>query len=407
MNLKPRLLMLKIVLYLFLFICVFDPADKVLGIKVHTFIIMWILFGIYVLVNKIYLRLPKKMILFFCLFYIVPLISIVLYYFVGDNYIKFDGLQYFKTYMFVSIVIIVFVTEIKLIEPAVIFISSISIITILISILYLIYPEYIQGFSIFFGKKYGVFEMGNKLHATFMPDLPTIYFHTAELIILPVGYFSVMSLRTNGRKRVFNIIMLLINMYGLYASDTRNNILASILIPMTVIFWYSKRKIIIAFLFSIFTMFIFILNLETFKEYFDLENPSTSYKIGFARDYIDLFSDESVILFGQGLGSYFYTTNRGYVSITELSYFEFLRRFGILLGTLSIVLFLVPLIKLFSMKHFEYHYVYIVHLFLMIITFFNPLLLTSSGMLIFSIILVQSFRQILVFRKWSFQAVID
>ncbi|MEW5894429.1 MAG: hypothetical protein AB1650_01540, partial [Candidatus Omnitrophota bacterium] len=299
---------------------------------------------------------------------------------------------YLKSYLFLTLAVILRSMKIDLTKPLVNALTIIAVLTVLIAI--------IGAFStsLFWrihevGFRYDIFCLGGaRLYGgNIFPRIAAVYFYTSEMMVLPLGYFTVKTFFSNEGKKLQYGLLLMITIFAMFISTTRNNILAAILLPFMVAFWYSKRKkiifglLIVLFLYSIFNLDLII------STFFDSSSPSNAWKMQFVKDYANLLNDDRVFLFGQGMGSFFKTKNRGYVSVTELTYFEFIRQFGVLLFIPMLVLLFYPLTKLFSRRYERSHYLFIAYLFILGMTFFNPLLMSSSGMLLLSVVLFKTF----------------
>jgi hypothetical protein len=383
--------LLRTVLILLLIVCVYDPEDKILGIKVYLFVMGWLLFSLMVLCSK-NTYVSKKMLIYLSLFILIPLISIFYYFFTGDYYKNYDGYAYFKAYLFVTIAIILYATRIDLLRPLIAILTSVSLFSITILAFDYFNISSVVNFFVEMGPKYGVLSIGYRQYGTpIIPSLKGVYFYVSDVLVFPIGYFTMKIFFSKGIIRIRYGLLLVINMIAMFFSATRNNILATIMIPILIIFWYSKSKvwpsIIIVLLIG-----LSLINIEGIEDsMFRKDNVSNITKLSFFNDYLNLFSDEEVLLFGQGLGSYFKSTKRGYVSLTELTYFEFIRRFGLILAIPSFALLLYPLIKLRSKKNRSEHYLYLIYLFYLVMSFFNPFLMSSNGMMILVIVLYKTF----------------
>lgn len=381
--------MLKFVLISLVIACVYDPADKLLGLKVPLFSLAWLLFGLMALQKK--MTVSKGLMGYVFLFLLIPLISITSYLIMGDYFSQFDGYIYFKSYLFLTLAIVLYATGIDLIKPTVVVLTSVALLTILMAIVASVDSSLLIAMNEF-GQRYGIFDMGGRMYGEeIFPNFFGTYFHTSELMILPVGYFTAKTFFSRGASKMFYGVLLIITIFAMLISTTRNNILASLLVPLCIVFWYSKRKILVLSIVLALAVLCVINRDAIVNSMFDPNSPSNLWKISFLRDYLNLFVDDKVLLFGQGLGSYFRTTLRGYVSVTELTYFEFIRRFGLVLSIPTFLLFLYPLTRLKFKKYRSSHYLFIVYLFYLAMAFFNPFLMSSNGMLLLSIVLFKTF----------------
>ena len=367
------------------------------------FVLGWILFIFDIITNRKNVYVSVNMTIYLLLFILIPLVSIVYYSFIGSDFIHYDGYQYFKAYLFITVLPILYISKIDLIKPTVAIISVLSILSIIIMIISYFNTSLISIFNEV-GQRYGMFSMGNRIWGrSVLPNLPAMYSHTSQLIVFPVGYFTMKILLSRGGIKTIYGLLLVINMIAMFFSATRNNIMACILVPIFIAYWYSKRKIVILCVIILLSV-LYMENLEVIKNnLLSADSPSNITKLSFAEDYLKLFANEKVLLFGQGLGSYFNVTERGYVSLTELTYFEFIRRFGLILSLASFALFLYPLSKLRRKQCRSIHYLLIVYLFLLMMAFFNPLLMSSSGILLLSLVLYKVFSLTSIQNKLSHQ----
>lgn len=395
--------LLRIELILLIAVCIFDPGDKLLGSKVPLFGLGWILFIFDIMANRKSVYVPLNMIMYLLLFILIPLVSIAYYFFTGSDFVNYDGYRYFKAYLFITVVPILYISKIDLIKPTIAIISSVSILSVIIMII----CYFNASLAIIFdevGRRYGMFFVGGRIWGRpFLPDVEGVYFYTSELIVFPIGYFTMKTFVSRGATKTIYGLLLVINIVVMYLNGTRNSIMASILVPIFIVYWYSKRKILVLCVIILISVF-FMENLIVIKDSaLSTDSQSNIEKFSFAEDYLSLFADVNVLLFGQGLGSYFHTTTRGYVSLTELTYFEFIRRFGLILSLVSFALLLYPLSKLRLKKYDSIHYLLIAYLFLLIMAFFNPLLMSSSGMLLLSLVLYKVFSFTSIQNKVSHQ----
>jgi hypothetical protein len=381
---------LNIVLISLIFVCVFDPAGKLLGLKEVLFVLSWILFLFSVIATGKIAYIPLGMTLYLALFiFLIPLTSLAYYVLTNDDLLHFDGYMYFKSYLFLTVVFILYVSKIDLIKQTVAILSLLSFTTLLILILSAVYPSLAPLLLDAVGAPYGIFVTGSRGFDEL--PFPQVFFHTSRLIVFPLAFFTVLVLQSIGFRRMLYGFLLSINMAAMFAGATRANMIVCILTPLIVAFWYSKKRLILSLVAVILFSAIYFSHLESIQGMLDPDETSNAYKLSFFRDYLSLFEDPHVFLFGQGLGSYFDTSMRGYVSLTELTYFEFIRRFGILLSTIVFIMLLYPLSKLFMRKYHSAHYIFISYLIYLIMCYSNPLLMSSTGMLVLSIVLYYTF----------------
>jgi len=110
------------------------------------------------------------------------------------------------------------------------------------------------------------------------------------------------------------------------------------------------------------------------------------------KDYRKLFEDPTTLLLGQGLGSYYYWSGFGEaISNTELTFLEIFRNYGLILGTLLLMLILYPL-KYIKLKSDDIHTCILIgYGTYLLMCSSNPLLFSSSGMIILSAVISSLF----------------
>lgn len=186
----------------------------------------------------------------------------------------------------------------------------------------------------------------------------------------------------------------IINCVAMFVAGTRNNMFVAILLPAFIYLVYSKHKFLIGV--CILTIFFFIITIY-YSELLIMLNPeeeSNSTKLELWNDYKRIFSNSKNLYFGQGLGSYYNWSVRGSYFISELTYLEIIRNFGLVLGLPLIFLLLFPFIFGLIIRNFKQIYFVWAYFFYLIMSISNPLFFSSLGMLILSILLANLFLSI-------------
>ena len=138
---------------------------------------------------------------------------------------------------------------------------------------------------------------------------------------------------------------------------------------------------------TLFLFFILLLILPDIKGMFSSIEASNNVKLGHLKSYLQEFKDWKTLLFGQGLGSYFYSGGyHGMTSNTELTYLEIIRRFGIIFGGFLIGLMFYPLLAI-KKSNFNYVWLFLAYGCYLFMISFNPFFFSSTGMIILSIVL--------------------
>lgn len=374
--------------YLLIFICVFDPADKILGLKVPFFFICWLIFIFRILYSNVIFRINIGLLGYVFLMISIPLLSIIIYLLVnGDR--PFQGFILFKSYLFISFSIILYSLRINLIPVLSRVLNFLAVVIIFSYILLIIAPDYMPAF-ILFGEKYGLLLVGDRDYSAEL-TLRFVFFVTSPMLVISIAYYAE-KLMTNPLNKFKNGLFLFINILGMFLAGTRNNMLVSIILPITIIYYLSrnKMKILFYFLFGLTTFILLYFN--ELKILVSSDEESNQLKIGFMNDYFEIFKNPLILLFGQGLGSFHYWSGRGFFYITELTYLEIIRNFGLPLGLVMYILMIYPILSVIYFKRsYPNKSIIIAYLFYLFMCLTNPLFFSSLGILILSIILSNIF----------------
>lgn len=380
-------ILFRVIFFLFVLSCVFDPADLIFGLKVPLFVLLWFL----VLVDnslKKRFSAPKSLLLYIGIMLVIPFISIGLFLLINPG-IKFQGFELFKAYLLVTLALILYWRKFNLMNDLVNILTLLSFTILSFFIVVLYRPDLFETlFS--FGSTSGLFYLGEREYSA-DAKLWSIYFVTSPMILIPIAHFTKSVLEYP--KLALNYFFLILNVTAMFVAGTRNNMLMSILLPLLIIFFHIKRK-------TILLSFLFILGIyfyPLFENYLiamlSPDEASNSTKIALLKDYSNIFSNLKTLIVGQGLGSYYFWLERGVWKFeSEYTYLEIYRYYGLFLGSVLIFLIIYPLIKGFYLirKYRDKHFLWAYMLYL-IMSATNPLFFSSLGMLILSVIMANMY----------------
>jgi hypothetical protein len=215
--------------------------------------------------------------------------------------------------------------------------------------------------------------------------IPSVFHKSSPILIIVFGYNLYLFLGKKGKKQFFKMVFYFL---VLVATGTRANMLAVLLVFFIMILYYLfyiKKYIRLSFLLFLtgiycFSILIFLL--------ISVKNSSSLVKNDHALSYFNLFiNDVKYFLFGQGLGSLFFTTGfHDYTTTTELSYLELIRILGIFSAIIVLYIYAYPLIKLFIKKTFFSFSIAISYLAYLFIAGTNPLLIGPTGFMVLVLI---------------------
>jgi hypothetical protein len=158
----------------------------------------------------------------------------------------------------------------------------------------------------------------------------------------------------------------------------------SAILIVCIISGYKIRKVmgrkVHFFLFLILMMGALSLTVKMLSE----KEDSVEMKGGHLNSMLELFQkNPSILLLGEGAGSLYYSKGVGEnIAISELTYIELIRMYGIFGGGFILLLYFFPVLYLFQIKSEESHAIgwgYLAYLF---IGGTNPLLVSSTGIIL-------------------------
>lgn len=251
----------------------------------------------------------------------------------------------------------------------------------------------------FFAKLYAFFVMEKEVAIYALRNyggftLLMVYYKTSPILVFPLAYYLhrvlILKIRKN---RVREIVFILALATTLFLSGTRANILSMGLIFLFYILFYAyKNSKPVALLVALIYLAGFFYGANILAEVFlNRSEISNQVKLGHLMSYIEHFSDHAgILLFGQGIGSTMYTSGiNSIVSVTELTYFELIRVWGL---PVSIVFGLILLIPIYhEIRSKSISHLFIAYLAYLFIAGTNPLLLSSTGMLVLVYVFSQTY----------------
>ncbi|MEL4240189.1 hypothetical protein [Shewanella xiamenensis] len=228
--------------------------------------------------------------------------------------------------------------------------------------------------------------------------IPFLMVYHKSVCALLVAVGIIFNRMMNDKVNFVSISLIIIFVFALFISATRANMLAALsLIVAFLFFLFNKNRhyvlsVIISTLgvFFIFSALIIALNFAT--------DDSNSIKYGHMVSIYEYLSDNLIYLFfGMGTGSLYYSSGFGaVVPITEVTYFEFIRSFGILISPLLFLMFFFPLFYSVLKKMSDQKMFFTSYFVFLVVGGTNPLLIGNLGFLI----LILSY-SVLVLKKYD------
>ena len=373
----------KYIFTFFLFICIFDPADKLFNLKTPVFLICSFLFLFDIFNTAKTSYFPKLLILINTLLLLIPLFSIFIYFVLNSSFPE-AGFDLFKAYILIFISIYLYYFKLNIFREFSFILLLLSLFIISIYLFILIAPEF-YNIIYLWGLNYQIFLIGERSYSIDTESLWSIYFVTSPMLVIPIAYFTIKYFE---KKKKLYLFLSIINVFAMFIAGTRNNMLVSLLLPLILFYKYSKNKLPIL-LVSFFSVFLILINYAgLLKSMLSFEEASNSTKIGLIDDYRNIFSNPINLAFGQGIGSNHYWISRGKIDyITELTYLEIFRSYGLFLGFIILLIIFYPVYILFFKKISKDYPILTAYFLYMVMAATNPIYFMSMGMLFFPIVL--------------------
>jgi hypothetical protein len=373
----------------FLVVCIFDPADLILTLKVPVFIALWIATALSVFLSRSYFRISPELVIYVSVFILIPALSIILYYAV-DGRQPFEGFAMIKAYLLVSFSIILVVNKIDLL-PQLSAVLTILAVCVIAVFLVLFFNPALFAWMKSLAEPTGLLLLDRRSYGAKI-TLLQVYFVTSPMLLIAIAYYFDRAVTgANVGRKVFFSAITAIDVIGMFMAGSRNNIFASLLLLFLLWPLYTRRPrlYLLCSLAALAVMALpFMGYLSAFLDPLEYAN---SVKLATLRDYFTILSDPFTLLFGQGLGAYQAWSAKKFSFITELTYFEMIRNFG-LLGTWPLMsLLLLPVENAFLEGGRQERSLAIAWLLYLVICFSNPNLFSSMGLLIYCVLLANVF----------------
>jgi hypothetical protein len=333
-------------LLLFLLCCTFDPADKVLNLKVYIFALCWVVTLAFCLASRVPIKVPRGLLIYTLLFILVPLYSIVWYWLVnGDD--RFEGFSMLKGYVLITLAPMLVLSRTDLLPRLCAVLTLLALAVIGVFIALQLIPELFPVLYVF-GVQTDMVSVAVRDYGSDV-RLLQVYFVTSPMLAISIAYYfdrAQAAGRAGEAARSWALVA--INVLGMLLAGTRNNILVSLLLPALLVLYYARNKAV-GLLVSLVAVgglvAVFARELDAF---FDPSEASNRTKLAMLDDYLRIFSDPINLIFGQGLGAYEYWEGRGDKFVTELTYLDMVRNFGLLGAAVMLGLLLFPVWHAFA-----------------------------------------------------------
>jgi hypothetical protein len=375
----------RIVLLIFVALCVFDPADVMIGGKVYVFCLLWVLTILHLATSKEEIRISRWLLGYVAIFIAIPTLSIIRYH-IYDGREPFDGLLYLKGYLLVTLALVLKFCKIDMIPMLSAVLVPIAIAAIAVFIGVLAHPA-LLGLLYAPGIKSGLVYLSWRDYGNL--TLLQAYFVTSPMLVVPIAYYFD-RMMTSDRKLTY-LALCAVCIAGMIVAGSRNNLFVALLLP--ALLWPFYTKYPVPYL-ALSICAVGLLTLPFLDELHILLNPgetANNVRIGLLRDYGRILSQPSTLLLGKGLGAYetWTATPEGrFASVSELTFLEVIRNFGIPGGAVIMGLLLAPVACLWTVQTKD-RALALAYLLYLVMSYSNPILFDSMGILILSALLVR------------------
>jgi len=320
-------------------------------------------------------------------FILVPILSVI-WYLVQGSGAHFEGFSLAKGYMLITLAPLLVLCRISVLRELSYVLTLLALVVIAAFIALTLYPE-LNAPLYLFGEETGIVQLDSGRDYGADVILMQVYFVTSPMLAISIAYYCDRAMRTSNRARRTRLFALMaISVLGMMLAGSRNNILISALLPIALWFLYTRHRVRGALLCASAVIALAVVFRGELGAFFDPSELSNSVKLTLLNDYAKLFDDPIILLFGQGLGVYHAWEGRGNLYVTELTYHEMLRNFGIFGAAIMAALLLFPFVYAFVLnRRFTEKAVVIGYGAYLIMCISNPLLFSSMGILILSAIL--------------------
>lgn len=357
--------------YLFCLASLLDPANSILGLKVPLFLLFIFSFAVCYKPQVKYLG-----------FYIFLLLSFLISYESGMMAgLSFDpNLTKQSFFFFLLTISFLWDANIDLFKPLFVSCLAVSVITIIGFIIMSGFPDLEAVFYLFAKSHDNPFMMSRREFLGV--QLVSFFYKSIPVVIFPATYY-LKELVFSSESRTKNLVLSSIFLVALLCAGNRTMIGMAVIIFFVISYEkLSKWKWFFPLLFAVFISIVYIGYLSI------TEKGETSNDIKYAHllSYAQYFSDKWYLLpFGSGAGSLFYTAGfEGMTGITEWTYLEMIRTYG-LFGTGVIMLFFTYPLWRFSnnsQRIRNWNVFSLSYIFYLIASATNPYLMSSTGFIV-------------------------
>ena len=250
-----------------------------------------------------------------------------------------------------------------------------------------------------FGDMYRYFVMDKHVVIYALRDygkitLLMIFYKTSPLLVFPLSWYLYRILIEKQKKGLaLNIFLLLLIALTLFFSGTRANLISLVLIIVFYLSFtlYNKSRVWFVLVMGLGILAVLFMTPTLAELLLNKQEASNAVKFSYLSSYSNYFDHHLIsLLFGQGIGGVFYASGlHRFIDVSELTYLDLIRVWGIPIAILFVVVLSIPLFAEIRAKNITHLFIaYLAYLF---ISGTNPLLLSSTGMLVLVYVFTHTF----------------
>ncbi|MGE0676313.1 hypothetical protein [Pseudolabrys sp.] len=398
-------------IFLFLLDTAIDPADRLLHAKVPLFLITVVLFLALYGRAAIQRAWESKWIVWYVLLFAgIPATSILLAHFHLPT-VQSDGMSMLKGYLLIALFPILAFSERNEYRNFSYVMIFIAFLIYLIFAAMIAFPNIAESMY-WFGRDNGMFYLDVRSYGPGM-EMLQIYYATSPLILVSIAYLSYIFSQSSGALRLsllFGGIVIVTE--SMFIAGTRANMFGAILLLLALACTLRRKIAHAVFAVVLVIQLLFggiILNsiqpvfslqknfrisqnsnqFNSLSAMLDRSEKSNAIKLAYLNDYKRIFSNWETLLWGRGLGTYeFWTARNRYFPLSELTYLEIIRNFGIFGAFMMFGLLAYPFLWGFILnQNVQLRSLSVAYAIYLIACAINPNLFSSMGVTLLSICL--------------------
>ena len=381
-----------------------DPTNLIFHSKYVVFGLVFLIWGLNIFKTHTKLVIPPPLFIvlaFIALFMPFYALSVGIINGVIAN-TSIESYAYFNSFFFFLLLLVIVTEHIELTNY--INYSSFLIVGITLGfyLILIINPLFFEDIYHYFVLDKGVAVYALRNYGGF--TLLMMFYKTSPILVFPLSYFLYRLIISPEKRRVFpDVIFLFLIIITLFISGTRANVVSLMVIVLFYFGFYIYKKSKVRFVLTvILSLVILIFALPPFLDLlFNNKEASNVVKAGHFSSYLDFFEGHKVMaIFGQGIGGSFYSSGSGMVrNVSELTYLEIIRIWGFPVSVMFFGVLILPLIL--EIRSGNIGPVFIAYLAYLFIAGTNPLLLSSTGMIVLVFVFSEMYFKYYKKLSWS------